>query len=261
MVDLYAHERSVAKAIALESGAIMLAHFNEPVVERKSDDSPVTTADTAINALVIREISKEFDDGIVGEEESTATYGMGRKWICDPIDGTRAFVWGVPTAMFSLALVIDGVPVVGVAYDPFLNLLYEAVSGGGSFLNGEKIRVSSREIEGAHVGVSSSLERIIKNPVQTALVQNLLDKKARLVCFSGAVYKGGLLARGKIEGYIEKNLNPHDVAAIDVIVKEAGGTVTDFNGKPLDYTKHFKGAILSNTVTHAELLACIPGIE
>ena len=86
------------------------------------------------------------------------------------------------------------------------------------------------------------------------ILSTLLDKKARLVAFSGAVYKGCLLARGKIDGYVEKSVNPHDVAAIEVIVKEAGGMVTDFAGNSLDYTRVFKGAVISNGVVHADLL-------
>ena len=253
----FAPELALAKDISLKAGAIMLEYFDDPVVERKLDDSPVTLADKEINNLVIEEIGRNYTDGVIGEEASTAHYGTGRRWVCDPIDGTRAFVWGVPTAMFSLGLIVDGVPVLGVAYDPFLNQLYEAVSGSGSFLNGVAIRVSSEGIVGADVGVSSSIGQILKNQNQAILVQNLLDKKARLVCFSGAVYKGCLLARGKIDGYVEKNVNPHDVAAIEVIVKEAGGIVTDFVGKPLDYTKVFKGAVISNGVLHTDLLQTI----
>ena len=253
----FAPELVVAKDIALKAGAIMLAHFEDPSVERKPDDSPVTLADKEVNQMVIEEIGKKYADGVIGEEESTAHYGMGRRWVCDPIDGTRAFIWGVPTAMFSLALIVDGVPVLGVAYDPFMNQLYEAISGYGSFLNGVSIRVSTEYIVGANVGVTGSIENILKQPQQMILMQNLLDKKARLVSFSGAVYKGCLLARGKIDGYVEKNVNPHDVAAIEVIVKEAGGMVTGFDGNPLDYTRIFKGAVISNSVIHEELLQTV----
>ena len=83
--------------------------------EWKDDGTPVTIADTAINRLVIERIVEAFpEDGVIGEEESNTEYGMGRKWFCDPIDGTKAYTWGVATAMFSLGLVVDGVPVAGV---------------------------------------------------------------------------------------------------------------------------------------------------
>lgn len=253
-----ARELEAAKEIARQAGAIMLRYFDaDGAVERKADDSPVTKADLEINRLVIAELGKQFDDGVVGEEESTAEYGMGRRWICDPIDGTRAFTWGLPTAMFSLGLVVDGKSVVGVAYDPFLNRLYEAVAGGGSFCNGEAIHVSSHGIVGGTIGVSSSPEKIIKNPSQTVLISNLIEKGARLASFSGSVYRACLIARGKLEGYVEKNINTHDLAAVEVIVNEAGGKLTDFEGKPLDYSRAFKGAVISNNVAHQDLLECV----
>ena|SRR3989344_2868092 len=148
----YSKELAAARGIAQKAGVIMRTYFEESdlLVERKEDDSPLTKADLEINQLVIRELNGEFDDGIVGEEESTAEYGMGRRWICDPIDGTRAFTWGVPTAMFSLGLAVDGVPVVGVAYDPFLDRLYEAAQGRGSYCNGISMHVSSKGILLAH---------------------------------------------------------------------------------------------------------------
>src|SRR3990170_3369867 len=74
----------------------------------KKENSQVTIADKLINSLVIERLVTEFpNDGVIGEEESNTEYGAGRKWFCDPIDGTNAYIWGVPTAMFSLALVVD----------------------------------------------------------------------------------------------------------------------------------------------------------
>ena len=253
----FSKELAASKDLARQAGSIMRKYFDDAVVERKADDSPVTKADLEINRLVIEELNKQFNDGIVGEEESTAEYGMGRRWICDPIDGTRAFTWGVPTAMFSLGFVVDGVSVMGVAYDPFLDRLYESTAGGGSFCNGKLIHVSSQEISGASVGISASPEKVMQNPAQAVLLTKLLAKKARLVGFSGSVYRACLVARGKLAGYVEKDINTHDLAAVDVIIKEAGGKLTDFDGKPLDYSKAFKGAVISNTVTHNDLLSCV----
>lgn len=105
-------ELEVAKSIALKAGEVMRQYFydgQQKVI--KDDGTPLTIADTTINRMVIEKLAKEFpEDGTIGEEESTTDYGQGRKWICDPIDGTKAYTWGVPTAMFSLALVVDGAP-------------------------------------------------------------------------------------------------------------------------------------------------------
>ncbi len=107
------------------------------------------------------------------------------------------------------------------------------------------------------MGVSSSIEKVLKSSSQAALIENLVNKQAELVSVSGSVYRACLVARGKLVGYVDKSLKTHDLAAVEVIIKEAGGMVTDFKGNPLDYSKAFKGAVISNGVTHDDLLACM----
>jgi fructose-1,6-bisphosphatase/inositol monophosphatase family enzyme len=248
-------ELQIAKVLALQAGEIMLAHFDgDQQVEIKKDNTPVTIADKLINDLVIEGLSKEFpDDGIIGEEKSTAEYGMGRKWLCDPIDGTKAYVCGVPTSMFSLGLVIDGRPVLGVAYDPFLKKLYRAVVGEGSFCNDKKLQVSSLPLKGSIVAVTSTAEKMKTLPY----IDTLQKEGARLASFSGALYKGTLVARGKFSAYLEGGVNAHDMAALELFVTEAGGKVTSLAGKQLDYSKPFKGAIVSNGVVHQKIVELV----
>ncbi|MCE9541379.1 inositol monophosphatase [Candidatus Kaiserbacteria bacterium] len=247
-------ELSEAKRIARLAGAVMREHFDgEQNIERKEDDSPVTIADKKINRLVIEELQKEFKDVVIGEEESTGEYGMGRRWICDPIDGTKAYTWGVPTAMFSLGFVVDGVPLVGVAYDPFLDKLYEGQKGAGSFCNGARLAVSHKGITEGYIAVTSSVEKIIADPRQIIALE---QRGARFAAFSGAVYKMCLIASGRILGHAGKSENAHDVVAAHVIVEEAGGTVTSLSGGSLDYSQPFKGVILSNGVVHQDLVEC-----
>lgn len=251
----YEDELAAAKNIALAAGEVMLTYFDEDQqIERKSDNTPVTIADKRINDLVIERLSGAFPgDGIIGEEKSTAQYGEGRKWFCDPIDGTKAYVWGVPTAMFSLGLVVDGVPVMGVAYDPFLKRMYEGVSGEGSFCNGKRLAVSKEELKGSTVAITSTAEKIRT----LSYIKKLEEKGARLASFSGGVYKGCLVARAKFSGYFESGLNAHDMAALEVIVVEAGGKVSSMTGEKLDYTKPFKGALVSNNKIHQALVQII----
>lgn len=256
MKTSYKKELAVAKHIAKKAGVVMRKYFfkYDQGLQRKKDDSPITTADIKINRLVIKELQNHFTDGIIGEEESTARYGMGRRWLCDPIDGTKAFVWGTPTAMFSLGLVVDGVPVLGVAYDPFLDMLYEGIKGGGSFCNGKRLHVSKKGLAGEYIAVSSNIEKIIS---RKRSYTRLLKMGARLGTFSGAVYKACLVARGKFVGYFEAGVNAHDVAAVQVIVEEAGGKVTGFGGEMLDYSKPFKSAIVSNGIVHETLVKIV----
>ncbi|MDB5204723.1 MAG: hypothetical protein JWP09_751 [Candidatus Taylorbacteria bacterium] len=248
----YQKELETAINIAHEAGPIILKYFDiDQEIEQKEDKTFVTIADKLINTMVIEKLKESFpEDGVIGEEESTAEYGMGRKWICDPIDGTAGYIWGTPTAMFSLALCVDGVPIVGVAFDPFLNKMYTAIKGGKSFCNEKELKVSNKDLQTGIFAVSGSIKSLPK----TKYYQRMIDDKVRLAAFSGAVYKPCLIARGRLVGYAEYGINPHDIAAAHLIVENAGGRVTAIDGSPLDYSKPFKGAILSNGVVHDKVV-------
>jgi len=230
----------------------MLKYFDEDQkVEIKEDNSQVTIADKLINSLVIKKLYEAFpDDGVIGEEESNAEYGKGRKWFCDPIDGTAGYIWGTPTAMFSLGLVIDGKPAMGVAYDPFLNRMYTGITGERSLCNGKALFVSNLDIKSGIFAVSGSVRSLPKRNY----FQRMIDDDIRLATFSGAVYKYCLVAKGKFVGYVEHGVNAHDTAASQVILEGAGGKMTSIDGKDLDYTKPFKGAIASNKITHDQIV-------
>lgn len=250
----YDNELQAAQSIAIMAGEIMRKYFyggqNRTL---KSDGSPVTIADTKINSMVIEELGKVFpNDGVIGEEESNSDYGMGRKWFCDPVDGTKAYTWGVPTAMFSLALVIDGVPVVGVGYEPMLDRMYHAVKGGGAYCNDQEISVNQSSLSDGIVAVPSSPFRIRR---QAAYFDALLDKKIEMAVYSGAVAKSTAVSDGRFVAYIEELGNAHDYAAVHVIVEEAGGKITTLNGRQHDYSKPFNGAVVSNGLVHDELIA------
>lgn len=248
-------ELEAAKEIARLSGEIILKYFDaDQQTQMKGDNSPVTKADILVNELVIEKLQAAFpEDGIVGEEKSTTELNNGRVWLCDPIDGTVGYVWGTPTAMFSLALVIEGRPVLGVTYDAFLDRLYEGVAGQGSYCNGNKLQVSNKSLQGGHVAITSSVEKIKEHKY----VPKLQEAGAFLPVFSGAVYKSCLVARGKFEGYIEYGVGTHDMAAVQVLVEEAGGKITNLKGEDLYYGAPFKGAIVSNGLVHSELVEIV----
>lgn len=251
-MDSFTKELEIATAIARSAGAIMLKYFDEDQkVEIKEDDSQVTIADKLINSLVIQELSQAFpDDGVIGEEESNTVYGAGRKWFCDPIDGTAGYIWGTPTAMFSLGLVIDGKPVMGVTYDPFLKKMYTGVTGKKSLCNDRPLSVSDLDLKSGIFAVSGS----VRSLPSRKYFQRMIDDNIRMATFSGAVYKYCLVAKGKLVGYVEHGVNAHDTAASQVILEGAGGRMTSIDGKDLDYTKRFKGAIASNGISHEEIV-------
>jgi fructose-1,6-bisphosphatase/inositol monophosphatase family enzyme len=252
----YQKELLVAKTIALEAGNIMRHYFNSNQhQEDKTDGTPVTIADKEINSLVIRELGAAFpDDGVIGEEESNTSYGMGRKWFCDPIDGTESYICGVPTAMFSLGLVNDGLPVVGVIYDPIQKNLYTAITGQGAYCNDKPIHVSAKSIAGSYFSTSISTPPRVDCEKST---NELRAKGAKIIVFNGIVFKVCLTAIGRLAACISHRATAHDLAASQVILQEAGGKMTGFNGKPLDYSKPFKGAIASNSKVHAEIVEAL----
>jgi len=156
----------IVSAIARKADDIMWQYFDgEQQREVKSDGSLVTIADMAISTLVIDELAKTFpQDGVVGEEASTVNVHQARLWFCDPIDGTHSYVWGTPTATFSLRLVVGDEPVLGVVYDPFLRRLYTALRGQGSYCNGKWLTVSSGDLSQGIVALTSNIERLVQSP-------------------------------------------------------------------------------------------------
>jgi fructose-1,6-bisphosphatase/inositol monophosphatase family enzyme len=113
------------------------------------------------------------------------------------------------------------------------------------------LKVSKKELKGGIVGVSCTIDRLME---EQKFLANLSERGAKLAVFSGAVYKACLVSRGKFVGFHGLGVNAHDVAAVQVIVEEAGGKVTGYNGEKLDYTKPFKGAFVSNGIVHDDLV-------
>lgn len=240
--------------LAKEAGVIMKQHAaGDQQVTIKQDSTPVTIADTTINHMVIERVRQQFpDDEIIGEEESTDDYGMGRRWICDPIDGTAAYIMGLPSATFSLCLAVDGQPTVAVAYEPLRDQLYTAVRGQGSMCNNHKLQVSNQSFSDGLIALAPDYIR--PDLINMPFVQKLLTYDKELAIFPGAVYRSCMVAEGRIVGFPHPKVKPHDIAAVHLIVEEAGGKVTSIYGEPLDYSQRFEGAVISNGIAHKGLL-------
>lgn len=245
-----------AKSLAVEAGALMRQYFHmvDQGIEQKADDTPVTMADQRINAMVVERVKAAYPEhGVLGEEESWQA-DRPELWVCDPIDGTRGFIIGEPTSVFSLAFVVDGKPVVAVMLDPFQERLYSAVKGQGSYCGDKRNKVSGRGLKGASIIGPGSFTEIER---QLTIFQGLRDDGARVHMFGGFVFKGGLIAEGRIEGVIFPGRSAHDVAAVKLLVEEAGGKVTDLMGQEQRYDGPILGAIISNGVIHEELLRAV----
>ena len=245
-----------AKTLADEAGKIMLTHFQVGIandVKPLEGNTPVTVADKAINSMVIAAIIKRYPShAVLGEEESVQRDNAEYTWVCDPIDGTIPYVMGVPTNVFSIALVdASGLPVVAVVYDPYMKRKYWATKGGGAFMNDIPISVNSiSKISDAYIGMSGSRSKIIQPHEFKAALTRLCYRPIILNC---AIYEAMLVASGQMAATIFVGSGAHDVASSKLIIEEAGGKVTSVFGEDQRYDRPVNGIISSNRILHDEI--------
>jgi 3'(2'),5'-bisphosphate nucleotidase len=265
-------ELEVACRAAREAGAVILGYYGNPEleVETKIDTSPVTIADKSANAVVIEYLRAAFpDDALLSEESPDDGSRLGRRrvWIIDPLDGTRDFLAQTGDFSVHVGLVIDGQPVLGVVYQPVRQALYRACQGGGAFLesSGSSTRIytsTRREPSELRVGISRL------NPDEglgKCLAASGLAPRAVAM---GASVKHMALARGDLDAVL--NLSPAeqewDTCAPQVILTEAGCTVSDGDGRPFGYNQkdlyRRRGSVASNGLCHSFMLRvmapCLP---
>ncbi|MGH7507449.1 MAG: histidinol-phosphatase [Longimicrobiales bacterium] len=225
-----------ATEVAWRAGRVTLAHYQTGVVaETKPDASPVTVADRAAERLARDLIETRFPhDGMVGEELGTVRPGADRRWIIDPIDGTRSYARGVPLYGVLVALEDEGDAVVGVIHFPALGETVSAAHGLGCWWNGRRALVSeTMRLDDALV-VTTDAERIENEG--RARGWNRLRARAGTCRTWGDCYGYALVATGRAEAMLDPIVSIWDTAAIAPIITEAGGIITDWNGEN-DYRK------------------------
>ncbi len=246
-----------AKEIAKEAGKIMTKYFNmDGISNYKGDKTIVTLADKEINSYLIKRVKEEFPSHSVdGEEEA---FGDGEfVWVCDPVDGTAMYARHIPVAVFSLALVVNGEPLVGVVYDVFTNNLYTAGKGNGAYKNDEKISISEINLSDMRSVANFDVWPEAEFDIWKALEE--LGKETYFVGLGSVIRAGMCVASGEFTcaifpGTKHKNC---DIAAVKVIVEEAGGKVTDLFGNEQRYDKDINGAIIANKVVYDKVLDTI----
>ncbi|HEV3124776.1 MAG TPA: histidinol-phosphatase [Candidatus Dormibacteraeota bacterium] len=224
-------------ALALEladlADSISLPRFRsrDLRVETKADTSPVTEVDRAVEDELRQRLSRYFPgDAILGEEQGETASGARRRWIIDPIDGTRNYVRGVPAWGTLIALEVEGRLVAGVASAPALGQRWWAARGEGAFNDRGRIEVSTiHQVEDAYISTTDY--------TGFAKTRGLLDRYTALAsrCWAarglGDLWSHALVAEGSIDIAAEMPVSPWDIAAAKVIVEEAGGRVTDIDGR------------------------------
>ncbi|MET3524079.1 3'(2'),5'-bisphosphate nucleotidase CysQ [Mesorhizobium abyssinicae] len=231
-MDLFKARDLMVGAI-LEAGLIALRFFKAGNINQslKPDQSPVTAADLALEAFLRgRLTSFRPDIGWLSEERPDSSHRLScrRVWIVDPIDGTRSFVAGTDEWTISLALVEDGRPVAAVLFRPATDDLYDAVLGGGSSLNGQRLSVSDGSLESvrAFTGPKKVMQEAAADMPEAVWIRSSSSLALRLA----------LLATGAIDtALVKAGARDWDIAAADLILSEAGGYLTTTDGARLVY--------------------------
>jgi len=246
-----ARAQATAVEAARAAGEIALKYYRTGFdVTLKADATPVTQADQGAEQAVREVLGRAFPEhGFLGEEFG-AVGDQQRRWIIDPIDGTKNFVRHVPIWATLIAFEEAGDVTVGVIHNPVTGDMLAARRGGGAWLNGERVRASAvadlRAATLLHGGLS-----LLRDAGHWDGFVRLVDATDRQRGFGD--YLGyALVAEGKAEIYLETDVKPWDLAPCKVIVEEAGGRFTDFAGAPTIYSGH---AFASNGVLHDAALA------
>ena len=243
-----------AVELARGAGDITLKYFRKtPETTTKTDGSYVTIADREAEAYMRKQIATRFpDDGVLGEEEGESPGRSGRRWIIDPIDGTFAFVHGVPFYGVLIGVEIDGEMSVGVINIPPLDELVSAAKGAGCFLNGEPARVSKTErLEDA---LLLSTDFSVCERYGFGKAAELLQSRAKTSRTWGDCYGYVLVATGRADVMLDPVMNLWDCAALLPIMEEAGGTFTDWSGVR---TASGGNAIATNGSLFAEVMRLV----
>ena len=248
---------SVAIEAARAAGEIALRYYRGGFeVTIKPDQTPVTQADREAERAITAILERAFPaHGILGEEFG-ARGDAATRWIVDPIDGTKNFVRRIPVWAVLIALEEQGEVTTGVVHNPVTGDLYWARRGEGAFANGERVRVSDcATLDGATL-LHAGLRLLRETPHWDGFVR-LVDATGRQRGF-GDYYGYGLIAEGKAELYVEVDLKPWDIAAVKILVEEAGGRLTDLAGQPNIYD----GSVLaSNGRLHDAALRLLTGSQ
>ena len=244
----------IASDIAREAGGIQMSFLNRVAYEIKGEQDLVTEADRASERLICERLRTHFPShGIVAEEGGGHTSGSGYRWFVDPLDGTTNFAHGFPVFNVSMGLEKDGELIAGVIYDPTRNELFAAEKGSGAHLNNRPIRTSAaKTLKTSLVSTGFPSTKRTQNTnihfyYQLAMISHGIRRAG------AAALDFAYVACGRLEAFWEFKLNPWDMAAGILIVREAGGTCSDMFGKAVDlYGEH---VVADNSHIHAELIA------
>jgi len=248
-------ELQAAREAAEAAAAVIRSLYQQNLrVMTKADATPVTEADVRAEEAIRAILTKRFPSyGFYGEETGQHAMGAENVWLVDPIDGTKSFVRECPFFSTQIALLRAGRLVLGVSSAPAYEEVAWAEEGAGAWLNDKRIRVSGvADLAGAIVS-SGNLKTLARSS-QWARYGELIGKVSRIRGYGDFVHYH-LLARGSLDVVIESDVNILDIAALTVLVREAGGTFTDLSGGEVGLQT--TSVLASNGRLHAKILEAL----
>jgi len=239
----YENEMTIGAAIARKAGDLALKIREGNIgVESKSDESPVTIADKACEKLIAEELRAAFPgDGLLGEEGASQESSNGRRWIIDPIDGTRDFIRGTRAWAVLIGLEENGKVVAGHAYFPAFGEMFSAAKGEGAFWDGRPIHASSIARKSEALLCCNGLCFLHRFPFAKELL--IWMSEFWTVRSMGGCLDAMLVASGRADVWIEAQAKPWDLAPLKIIAEEAGCVTFDFDGNDSIYGGNFVIAV------------------
>jgi len=254
-------QRNFIREVAIKAGELLMEYYKEDLsMYLKGDINPVTIADTESEKLIIGEIKKAFPHhSILAEETGGEKQESEWLWVIDPLDGTTNYAHHYPSFCVSIALLKKCKPIMGVIYHPLLNEFFYAERGNGAYLNDRPIKVSN-------------VDKLDKAFLTTGFAYDVheteddnVDNFRAFLKRSMAIRRGGSAALdlaytacGRFDGFWEMRLHPWDTAAGILMVEEAGGRVTTFDGGDFDIYK--KEILATNGLIHNDMIDVLKGI-
>lgn len=244
---------------AAEAAADIQRHYYyqaDVAVQLKDDRSPVTIADMESEQAIKKILSAAFPDyGFFGEESGKSDMDADYVWLVDPLDGTKSFVRGYPFFSVQIALMHADEIILGVSNAPLFTEVARAEKGQGAFINDQAVTVSDID-QFADMSLSTGNTHTIAASPQWASLGKLISTVSRIRGY-GDFYHYHLLAGGKIDAVIESDVNILDIAALSLLVNEAGGRFTDLSGGPVGLTT--TSVLATNGVLHDPILTLLRG--
>ncbi|MBN1625753.1 MAG: inositol monophosphatase [Deltaproteobacteria bacterium] len=252
---MWEKESTVTNQAVKEAGEVLTGLFgNLKGINKKGEIDLVTEADISSEKAILEIIRENFpDDGILSEESGEIDNNSERLWMIDPLDGTTNYAHSFPFFAVSIALQVKGKTVLGHVFNPVLNEHFEAVKDQGAFLNGRPIKVSQTQTLKESLLATGFPYTIYRDH------EGVIDLFTRMIVGAQGVRRPGAaaidlcyVASGRFDGFWEQGLNPWDTAAGSLVVQEAGGLLSDYNGNA--YSPFQKTIVAANPHIFKEML-------